>query len=175
MEQLLVCWVRNGCQHCTQLWDLPAQSIICLWIKNAFWWSSANLPKGMKARAIGIEKFPRVRHWWPQLCVSWICMWEEKTLCIYIVTILGTVLDGAPSDSNYSDLKLVICNKVKMSFWDIYSDHGVLCLIFFIFITISSLLSLYLSILSSFILLFFSHDSRHARLMAEKYVWVNEI
>lgn len=141
-----MCWIRNGCQHCTQLWELPAQSIICLWIKNAFWCSSANLPKGMRVRAIGIEKASRlVRYWWPQLYVScsWICMWEEKTLCIYIVTILGSVLDGAPSDYNYSDLKLVIYNKsenevLRYLFGTIRMSY----VLFFVYVSIPSMLCL---------------------------------
>lgn len=86
----------------------------------------------LKLRAIRIEKSPRlVRYRWPQLYAScsYVCMWEEETWRIYIIIIWGNVLDRVPSDYIYADLKLVICNKAKMSFWDIIQNYqDVLCL-----------------------------------------------
>lgn len=95
--------IRDGCQPCTQLWDLPAPSIICLWIKNAFWWSSANLPKGMRRRAIGMKQAPRLlRQGWPQLPVSCssIGIWQEEIVYIFICIVLNNVLGSAPPDTS---------------------------------------------------------------------------
>lgn len=111
--------IRDGCQPCTQLWDLPAPSIICLWIKNAFWWSSANLPKGMRVRAIRMKQSPRlVRHGWPQLYVSccYTCIWKEEIVYIFIFIVLSNVLYSAPPDHIYSDLKLATYNKSENEF-----------------------------------------------------------
>lgn len=49
-------------------------------------------------------------------------MWEEETLCIYIIIAWGNVLDGVPSDYISSDLKVVICNKSKIEFLRYYSE-----------------------------------------------------
>lgn len=110
--------IRDGCQPCTQLWDVPAPSIICLWIKNAFWWSSANLPKGMRVRAIGMKKIsPRlVRHGWPQLFVScsYRCMWQEEIG--YIFYCLGQCFIWCNTWLFYSDLKLATYNKSEKEF-----------------------------------------------------------
>lgn len=125
MEQLLVWWIRSGCQHRTQLWDLPARSIICLWIKDAFWWSSANLPKGMRARAIGTEKSPGlVRCWWPQIVTR---VFGRRKHYGFILLPFGVApflapLNGAPFDYNYSALKLAICNKSENELLRYYSE-----------------------------------------------------
>lgn len=58
----------------------------------------------------------------------------------YVVAVLGNVLDGAPSECNYSDLKLVICNESENEFLRYYSELSWCLMSVFSSYTLASLL-----------------------------------
>lgn len=92
------------------VWDLPAQSVIWSWIKNAFSWSNTKLPTGMTLRN-GNRKVTRIgeRAMTSTLSVVVEYMWKE---IVYLYSYhSGPCFSSVSSDYNESDLKLVIGNK----------------------------------------------------------------